>query len=186
MIDNQNGDLMDEVDEVLLKLQDANRGKFRNFSDLEQLTKKNEDDAGLDLCANLQAPIEIYTGEEEIYLAANEGEPRTDVILPARSRIAINTTVNLAIPPGHVGLAWTRSGMSKKHGIEVGAGCIDASYRGDIQIVLYNHSDINYVVRHGDKVAQLLTVPVNLYPYIEVDQLNSTSRGTAGFGSTGR
>lgn len=125
------------------------------------LTKVNHFDAGLDIRAS------------------------ENVTVWPCDRAIVSTGLKIAIPNGFVGLLWSRSGMSAKNGIEVGAGCIDATYRGEVKVVLYNHSDSKYEVKKGDRIAQLLTVPVMLAPYIGVDKLDETARNENGFGSTG-
>jgi len=108
-----------------------------------------------------------------------------DVMIPAKGSAIINTDLYVAIPENHVGLLWSRSGLSVKHKIEVGAGCIDASYRGEVKVHLYNFGETDYKVSSGNKIAQLLTVPLNMLAYEEVDSLENTTRGEFGFGSTG-
>lgn len=172
----------------------SNIGFFKNNSGFDnQLSKKNDDDAGLDLCADLLSTIIISKnideyGEkqyEEMYIEYTEDDI-LDVIIPARGKAVINTSTRVKIPDNHVGLVWSRSGLSVKHSLEVGAGCIDCGYTGDVKVVLYNHSDMDYVLKHGDRVAQLLTIPVNLNRYVQVDALTETDRGDKGFGSTGK
>lgn len=108
------------------------------------------------------------------------------VIYPGKSEI-INTSMVIAVPEGCVGLLWSRSGLSIKHNIEVGAGCIDSGYRGEVKVHLYNLGEQEYEIKVGDKIAQLLTIPVNLNNYVLVDNLDNdiSDRGSNGFGSTG-
>lgn len=127
-----------------------------------QLTKKHNSDAGLDIYSN--EDITVY---------------------PSQSTL-IHTNLYLEIPEGHVGLIWSRSGLSVKNKIEVGAGCIDSSYRGEVVVHLYNFSDKIYEIKKGDRIAQLLTVPINLGFYNKVEDLESTDRGEKGFGSSGK
>jgi dUTP pyrophosphatase len=80
----------------------------------------------------------------------------------------------------------SRSGLSVKHSIEVGAGVVDCGYVGEVKVHLYNHGGESYCVAVGDKIAQLLTIPVNLSYYEQVDEFSSDSeRGDKGFNSTG-
>ena len=96
-----------------------------------------------------------------------------------------NTGIHIEIPEGYVGFIKSRSGMMCKGGITTD-GTIDAHYTGPIKVCLFNHDDNDYVVRAGDKIAQLVIQPVFL-PRLElVDSLGETDRGDAGFGSTGR
>lgn len=131
-------------------------------ADRTQLTKKHESDAGLD-----------------IYSASN-------VLIPPKSKAIIPTGLKIAIPEGYVGLIWSRSGLSVNRGIEVGAGCIDAGYRGEVGVVLYNHSFDVVEIKENDRIAQLLTVPILLCGYTRVDSLDDTDRSIGGFGSTGK
>lgn len=108
------------------------------------------------------------------------------VTIPARGDTLVFTNLIINVPEGYVGLLWSRSGLSVKHKIEVGAGCIDSGYSGEVLVHLYNHSDVPYEVNVGDRIAQLLTIPINLNEYVEVDEFSSnTERGEGGFGSTG-
>ena len=83
-------------------------------------------------------------------------------------------------------MLWSRSGLSVKYRLEVGAGCIDSGYTGEVKVHLYNHSDEDYKVNIGDKIAQLLTIPVNLNMYKKVQFLEDSDRGEKGFGSSGK
>ena len=82
-------------------------------------------------------------------------------------------------------MLWSRSGLSCNYEIETGAGCIDSSYRGEVKVHLYNHSDLPYTVNKGDKITQMLIVPVKLGTWQKVNELSETERGEKGFGSTG-
>lgn len=108
------------------------------------------------------------------------------LIVPANGSAVVPTGLVINVPEGYVGLLWSRSGLSVKHKIEVGAGCIDSGYTGEILVHLYNHSSTDYTISIGDKIAQLLTIPINLNDYKKVDQLsNISARGSSGFGSSG-
>lgn len=135
--------------------------KLKNDMSKHQLTKKRLYDAGLDICASKSG------------------------VISAKSSGLISTQLFIAIPAQCVGLIWSRSGLSVNRDIEVGAGCIDSGYRGEVIVKVYNHGDQDFEYQRGDKVAQLLTVPVLLAGYQEVDNLSDTDRGTDGFGSTG-
>jgi len=107
------------------------------------------------------------------------------VIIPPMDSRLISTELHIAIPDHHVGLLWSRSGLSVKHKLEVGAGCIDFGYTGEVKVHVYNHDTEPYKVNKGDKIAQLLTIPINLNSYNQVDSLEETDRGMNGFGSSG-
>jgi dUTP pyrophosphatase len=97
---------------------------------------------------------------------------------------AVPTGIQIAVPPGHVGLVWDKSGISLK-GVHRLAGVIDAGYRGEVQVVLINLGAGPYAVRKGAKIAQLLVQPFAAAAVVETDSLDDTSRGQGGFGSTG-
>lgn len=78
-----------------------------------------------------------------------------------------------------------RSGLAWKHSIDVGAGVIDADYRGPVGVILFNHSDTDFEVKPGDRIAQLIIEKIITPEVLEVDDLDSTVRGEGGFGSTG-
>nr|KAJ0205231.1 hypothetical protein LSAT_V11C500238990 [Lactuca sativa] len=78
-----------------------------------------------------------------------------------------------------------RSGLAWKHSIDVGAGVIDADYRGPVGVILFNHSDNDFEVKTGDRIAQLIIQKIIVPEVMEVDDLDSTVRGAGGFGSTG-
>jgi dUTP pyrophosphatase len=109
-----------------------------------------------------------------------------DSIIPARDSAIIGTGTKTAIPLGYVGLIWSRSGLSCKHKIETGAGCIDYGYTGELQVHLHNHSEVPYQIHKGDKIAQLLVMPILLPTFEPVDELPEADRGINGFGSTGK
>ena len=97
---------------------------------------------------------------------------------------AVPTGVQIAVPPGHVGLVWDKSGISLK-GVHRLAGVIDAGYRGEIQVVMINLGGTPFAIRKGMKIAQMLVQPVTSVTVVESDALDDTSRGEGGFGSTG-
>jgi dUTP pyrophosphatase len=105
----------------------------------------------------------------------------------ARSRATINTGVSLALPAGYVALVHPRSGLAAKHGITVlnAPGTVDAGYRGEILITLVNHSDDDFEIAKGDRVAQILFQKFETASFIQVTELPGSHRGNAGFGSTG-
>lgn len=110
------------------------------------------------------------------------------VVVPAGGEAFIPTGIAAAIPEGYVGIMAVRSSMGIRHGITMtnGIGVIDSDYRGPMSVGLHNYRDVDYVVEPGDRIAQLVIVPV-LHPEIEVvEDLPETVRGAGGFGSTGR
>ncbi|QPJ62119.1 MAG: dUTP diphosphatase [Candidatus Nitronauta litoralis] len=109
-----------------------------------------------------------------------------DDVLPPRSRKLISTGISIALPEGFVGLVWPRSGLAVKKGIDSGAGVIDSGYRGEIKVLLFNHSDEAFPIKKGDRIAQLLVQKVERVLFRKVDKLPDSERGTGGFGSTGQ
>ena len=95
------------------------------------------------------------------------------------------TGIQLKLPPGHVGLVWPRSGLAVKHSLDCGAGVIDSQYRGEIKVLLFNHSDSAFTIKAGDRIAQLLVQKVEQVEFVSVEQLEDSARGANGFGSTG-
>ena len=79
-----------------------------------------------------------------------------------------------------------RSSLAWKHSIDVGAGVIDSDYRGNIGVILFNHSDDTFVVNEKDRIAQLILERIATPPVVEVAELTETTRGAGGFGSTGK
>lgn len=110
------------------------------------------------------------------------------VTIPAGERLVVPTGVSIALPNGFVGLVHPRSGLAAKHGITVlnTPGTIDAGYRGEIQVILYNSSDTDFEVAVGDRIAQLLIQTVETAKFVQVQKLPETERGETGFGSSGR
>jgi len=122
--------------------------------------------AGLDLCAALDAPIE----------------------LAPRMRVAVPTGLALEIPPGFEGQVRPRSGLARDHGVTVvnSPGTIDADFRGHVMVLVINHGTEVVRISPGERIAQLVIAPVARAELVVVAELSDTQRGTGGFGSTGR
>ena len=108
----------------------------------------------------------------------------TRVIAP-RGRELVATGIRLELPEGHAGLIWPRSGPAVKLGLDCGAGVIDSHYRGEIKVLLFNHSDDEIRIQSGDRIAQLIIQKVETVEFVPSDHLSETARNTSGFGSTG-
>ena len=121
--------------------------------------------AGADLYAMADAPIEIAPGQT----------------------VLVHTGIALEIPEGYAGLIYARSGLAAKRGLAPAnkVGVIDADYRGEIMVALYNHSPIPQTVESGERIAQLVIAPFLQAAFEECDDLSNTQRGEGGFGSTG-
>ena len=109
-----------------------------------------------------------------------------DVMIEGRGYRLIPTDIAVVIPEGHYGRISSRSGLALRYGLEVGAGVIDEDYRGSLGVILHNHSNTDYQVRRGDRIAQLIIEPYKVVEVVEVEDLGTTERGTGGFGSTGK
>ncbi|WJY17457.1 dUTP diphosphatase [Alteriqipengyuania flavescens] len=109
------------------------------------------------------------------------------VTIAPGSRHAVATGFAMAIPVGYEIQVRPRSGLALKHGISVPntPGTIDSDYRGEVKVLLINHGDATFAIERGDRVAQLVIAPVTRASFAEVEELDDTARGTAGFGSTG-
>jgi dUTP pyrophosphatase len=112
-----------------------------------------------------------------------------DCSIPAGSKLLIKTGLSIAIPAGHYGRIAPRSGLAAKHFIDVGAGVIDADYRGEVQVLLFNLNREEggaFEVKKGDRIAQLVLEKISTPEVEEVEELGATVRGAGGFGSTGK
>ena len=101
-------------------------------------------------------------------------------------RAVINTGVRIQLPEGYEAQVRGRSGLNKTHGIVVPTGTIDADYRGEIGVVVYNLSREAYTIQEGERIAQLVISPVIQADWQQVANLDKTDRGDGGFGSTGK
>jgi dUTP pyrophosphatase len=121
--------------------------------------------AGLDLAADLEAPLDLAPG----------------------ARALVPTGLAIAIPPGYEGQVRPRSGRAFSDGLTVlnAPGTIDADYRGEVRVLLVNLGEAGVRIAHGDRIAQLVIAPVVRVAWDEVQALESSARGAGGFGSTG-
>jgi dUTP pyrophosphatase len=124
----------------------------------------------------------VHSAGVDLY-AAVEGE----IVLGAGTWKLIPTGIAVAIPEGHEGQVRPRSGLALKHGIGMmnAPGTIDADYRGEIGIILFNFSDRPFAINRGDRIAQLVFARIEKAKFVTVDTLAGTVRGTGGFGHTG-
>lgn len=108
-------------------------------------------------------------------------------IVKAKSNYFIDLGVQIELPDNRVGLITARSGLGSKYGIRPRncLGVIDQLYRGNLGIMVENASDEDFIIHQGDRIAQLLVMPVEYVAFEEVEELCDTSRGKNGFGSTG-
>ena len=122
--------------------------------------------AGADLYACLSEPLTVAPGET----------------------VWVSTGVALEVPKGCAGLVYARSGLACKRGLAPAnkVGVVDSDYRGEVKVVLLNHSKEPQTIEHGERIAQFVITPVLTPAYQEVTELNETERGVGGFGSTGK
>lgn len=132
---------------------------------------------------DLPAPSYAHEGDAGADLCARE-----DVTLEPGQRALVPTGVSLALPLGYVGLIHPRSGLATKHGLTVvnAPGTVDAGYRGELKVTLLNTDAATPIVlKRGDRIAQLVIQKVERAHFIQVQDLDDSSRGAGGFGSTG-
>lgn len=130
-----------------------------------------------------EAPSYAHAGDAGADLVSTE-----DFTLDPGQRATVGTGVSIALPAGYVALVVPRSGLAARHGITVvnTPGTVDAGYRGEIKVILLNTDDTEpYTVAVGDRIAQLLVLPVIRARFVPVERLPGSERGEGGFGSTG-
>lgn len=122
--------------------------------------------AGYDLCCLTEEAITVLPNERKL----------------------IPTGIAIEIPECTVGLVYSRSGLSLKHGIHMAndVGVIDSDYRGELKVPIHNRSDVPYTINCCDRIAQLVVTPILTPEVEEVNELSETVRGEGGFGSTGK
>lgn len=123
--------------------------------------------AGMDLCACIDSPLTLGGGEKAL----------------------IPTGIAIALPSPELGaFVFARSGLAIKHGIGLlnGVGVIDSDYRGEVCVGVINQLSEPYTIEPGERIAQLVIMPVSLIPPVEAVELDETERGAGGFGSTGK
>lgn len=126
----------------------------------------HDDDAGIDLIARCEITLE-----------------------PGGGRALVPTGIAVAIPPGYAGFVQPRSGLALKHGVTClnTPGLVDSGYRGELKVLLVNTDpDRAFTVERGQRIAQLVVQAVEHVRLVETDELESSTRGASGFGSTGR
>jgi dUTP pyrophosphatase len=140
-----------------------------------RVTRLNED---------ARVPSRAHAGDAGLDLHA--AEPAS---IGPGERTSVGTGIAVAIPEGHAGLVLPRSGLAARHGITIpnAPGLIDSGYRGELRVLLLNADPAEtFVVKPGDRIAQLLLTPFAAAEPVVVDALGETARGMAGFGSSGR
>ena len=133
---------------------------------------------------NLGLPFYATEGSAGLDLRADIVE---NIILQPNERIAVATGVSIELPTGYGAQIRSRSGLAIKNGVVVlnSPGTIDSDYRGEIKVILINHSKDSFEIKRGDKIAQMVISKHEIANLIEVAEISDTSRGAGGFGSTG-
>lgn len=139
--------------------------KLAHAKDLALPAYESSSAAGMDIRAALEEPITLKSGE----------------------RCLIPTGLQMALPEGYEAQIRPRSGLAIRNGITMlnSPGTIDADYRGEVKVIAINHGDEDFIVNHGDRIAQMVIAPVVQLKVQEVSELDETVRGEGGFGSTG-
>ncbi len=126
-------------------------------------------------------PSYAYTTDAGMDLFSSE-----DTIVPIGGIAIVSTGIAMEIPEGYVGLIWDKSGLAVKHELKTFGGVIDAGYRGEVKVGIRNFNSHEYVIKAGNKIAQMLIQKIESPSILVVDELPDTPRGDGGFGSTGR
>lgn len=130
---------------------------------------------------NAIKPLKIMSGSAGYDLYSYD-----DIMIRPRSIQCVSVGVSMEIEPGYFGPIFPRSGMAVNSKVTTDAGIFDADYRGIVHVCLKNSSDDSFIVKRGDRIAQIVFLKSENVDLIEVETLNSTERGYKGFGSTGK
>lgn len=158
-------------------------------------SNESETSGGFETSSELPQPFQVLklTPDAKIPQQGSGGaagydlfsnHPEEITIKPFGRRL-IPTGIAMAIPVGYYGRIAPRSGLALKNGIDVGAGVVDSDYRGEICVILFNFGQEDFKIKKGDKIAQIIFEKVAIPVLFEVKELDSTYRGSGGFGSTG-
>ena len=111
-----------------------------------------------------------------------------DVTIAPGETVFVPTGLAMELPRGYAGLIYARSGLACKRGLAPAnkVGVVDSDYRGEFIVALHNHGTQPQTISHGERIAQLVITPVLIPEYVEAEDLSETSRGSGGFGSTGK
>ena len=135
------------------------------------------------LISDAQIPQTAYQGDAGVDLRSAE-----HIVLKPHERAMVPTGLAIALPSGYAGFVLPRSGLAAKHGISIvnAPGLIDSNYRGELKVILVN-TDPNeaFTIEVGDRIAQLIVMPVPMIEFEQVESLPESERGESGFGSSG-
>lgn len=143
---------------------------------------------------NVRVPIKILSRDAQIPHMAYNGDAGVDlrsverIVLKPQERAMVATGLAIALPEGYAGCILPRSGLAAKHGISIvnAPGLIDSNYRGELKVILLNTDpDNSFTIEIGDRIAQLIVMPVPTINFEQVEELTESQRGESGFGSSG-
>ena len=143
---------------------------------------------------NVRVPIKILSRDAQIPHMAYNGDAGVDLrsversVLKPQEHAMVATGLAIALPEGYAGFVLPRSGLAAKHGISIvnAPGLIDSNYRGELKVILLNTDpDNSFTIEIGDRIAQLIVMPVPTINFEQVEELTESQRGESGFGSSG-
>ncbi len=143
---------------------------------------------------NVHVSIKILSRDAQIPHMAYNGDAGVDlrsverIVLEPQERAMVATGLAIALPEGYAGFVLPRSGLAEKHGISIvnAPGLIDSNYRGELKVILLNTDpDKSFTIEIGDRIAQLIVMPVPTINFEQVEELTESQRGESGFGSSG-
>lgn len=143
---------------------------------------------------SVRVPIKILSRDAQIPHMAYNGDAGVDlrsverIVLKPQERAMVATGLAIALPEGYAGFILPRSGLAAKHGISIvnAPGLIDSNYRGELKVILLNTDpDNSFTIEIGDRIAQLIVMPVPTINFEQVEELTESQRGESGFGSSG-
>ena len=126
----------------------------------------------------------VIPSRGSIFAAGVDLSSSRDCVVPARGKALVPTDLSIAIPSGTYARIAPRSGLAWKNSIDVGAGVVDFDYRGPVGVILFNHCDVEFNIKVGDRIAQLILEKIEIAKVEEVESLDETVRGDGGYGST--
>lgn len=135
------------------------------------------------LSRDAQIPHMAYNGDAGVDLRSVER-----IALEPQERAMVATGLTIALPEGYAGFVLPRSGLAAKHGISIvnAPGLIDSNYRGELKVILLNTDpDKSFTIEIGDRIAQLIVMPIPTINFEQVEELTESQRGESGFGSSG-
>ena len=151
---------------------------------MEIKVKRLSDEATLPTTAYNSEGIDLYAAKDYTIRGVTSIGMSTQRVYISME--TVDTDIAVEIPNGYIGIIKEKSGLSKNHQLAIRAGVIDSDYRGNIKVLLENHSPVDFEIKKGDVIAQLLIIKVLKPNIIEVGELNATDRGNRGFGSSNK